>query len=474
MRLLDTKTRRLTEFQGIHPDYAILSHTWGEEEVSFQDMQDESKASTMKGYSKIKGACAEALKDEFKYIWIDTCCINKESSSELSEAINSMYAWYQNSQVCYAYLVDVPDEADPGCENSLFTKSRWFTRGWTLQELLAPSSLIFYGRDWKEIGTKASLQEVISVITGVDRSVLLSNHSGEISIAKRMSWASKRETTREEDRAYSLMGIFGINMPTLYGEGGNAFIRLQHEITKLSDDHTIFAWRGPSHGQESGLLAHSPAEFIHSADVMEVDSKQAQTSKYSMTNKGLSISLPLKPVENEKDVFLAILNCQLRNRGPLAIYLKRKEAQYVRVHPERLEIGYLDGTTLTKVYVKEKDPARFNVSHRMQPRAQYTFSIVTSIPPEAEFAISEALPSDFWSTKNGTKLLSMGGSGTSGLLMFRNRTSGEEFAVMLGVHNYIVWTDVVTNFGDETPQSIRDSYYGQKRGGTLWRNVDRK
>lgn len=129
MRLLDTKTRRLTEFQGIHPDYAILSHTWGEEEVSFQDMQDESKASTMKGYSKIKGACAEALKDEFKYIWIDTCCINKESSSELSEAINSMYAWYQNSQVCYAYLVDVPDEADPGCENSLFTKSRWFTRG---------------------------------------------------------------------------------------------------------------------------------------------------------------------------------------------------------------------------------------------------------------------------------------------------------------------------------------------------------
>jgi len=475
MRLLNSKTIELKEFLGNFPEYAILSHTWGDQEVLFQDIGNKSKARTMKGYSKIKGCCAQALKDGFEYVWIDTCCINKESSSELSEAINSMYAWYQKSQICYAYIVDVPSDEDPNSQSSSFAKSRWFTRGWTLQELLAPSHVIFYGSNWEEIGTKASLQEVISATTGVDGSVLLSNHAGEISIAKRMSWASKRETTREEDRAYSLMGIFGVNMPTIYGEGGNAFIRLQHEIMKLSDDQTIFVWVG--HGRERGLLAHSPAEFIHSGDVKAVD--DANSSEYSMTNKGLCIRLPLRPVGHENDIFLAKLNCQPGDsRGSLAIYLKKEKGQqYARIHPEKVETGdggHFSNVPTEVVYVKERDPAKFDISERMQPRARYTFSIMVKIPPEHKFSICETVPSDMRRDKNGLWFLSLDHSGISGLLMFRNDSSEEKFAVMLGVHNYTVWTDVVTNFGNETAQSIRASYYRDGgRGGSLWRGLDR-
>ena len=163
----------------------------------------------------------------------DLCCIDKTSSAELSEAINSMYRWYQESGVCYAYLADVPPNA--------FSKSRWFTRGWTLQELIAPSTVIFLDQKWQEIGTKSSLQRVISEITGIPTDILLGGDLEDASIAQRMSWASKRETTRVEDAAYCLMGIFSIHMPMLYGEGERAFIRLQEEIMRVSDDHSLFA-----------------------------------------------------------------------------------------------------------------------------------------------------------------------------------------------------------------------------------------
>ena len=128
-----------------------------------------------------------------------------------------MFHWYRNSRVCYSYLDDVPSSDEPRSENSRFRKSRWFTRGWTLQELLAPLYVVFFGSDWTEIGTKSSLQEVISDITGIDSQVLLTNYGGEISVAQRMAWASKRETSRVEDEAYCLMGFFGVNMPMLYG-----------------------------------------------------------------------------------------------------------------------------------------------------------------------------------------------------------------------------------------------------------------
>ncbi|KDR67584.1 hypothetical protein GALMADRAFT_130388, partial [Galerina marginata CBS 339.88] len=287
MRLLDVHQLKLKEFfdERKRPEYAILSHTWGEGEVSLQDLSTPA-ATAMAGFSKIKRCCELAIQDGFEYIWVDTCCIDKTSSSELSEAINSMYQWYKSATVCYAYLSDVVPGDDPTDPHSSFSQSRWFTRGWTLQELLAPKIVTFHDSDWTEIGTKFNLKAEISRITGISREVLSNEPIGAFSIAQRMSWASKRETTRVEDIAYSLMGIFGINMPTLYGEGKRAFIRLQYEILRTSDDHSLFAWIHP--WKRSGLLASSPLQFQHSQAIQRLE-VPSSGYPYSMTNKGLHI-----------------------------------------------------------------------------------------------------------------------------------------------------------------------------------------
>jgi hypothetical protein len=177
--------------------------------------------------------------------WIDSCCIDKTSSAELSEAINSMFRWYQNAQVCYAYLSDVPaiEDLDHYRKDSEFRRSKWFTRGWTLQELLAPEIVVFYNHDWVEIGTKALMSGVIRSITNIDRGFLMGESEIKPAcVAQKMSWASRRKTTRLEDTAYCLMGLFDVNMPLLYGEGEKAFYRLQLEIIKNSSDESIFAW----------------------------------------------------------------------------------------------------------------------------------------------------------------------------------------------------------------------------------------
>jgi hypothetical protein len=160
MRLLHTRKLELQEFKPREvPNYAILSHTWREEEVTLQDIKT-NQATNLQGYEKISKACFVAAADGFDFIWIDTCCIDKTSSAELSEALNSMYRWYQEAEECYAYLADVPhssvDQAI-GFTGPEFQKSRWFTRGWTLQELIAPLSVIFLDSEWKEIGTKSNL-----------------------------------------------------------------------------------------------------------------------------------------------------------------------------------------------------------------------------------------------------------------------------------------------------------------------------
>ena len=183
MRLLHSQTLKLEEFHDwtLKP-YAILSHTWGEGEVSFQEMQS-GEGSRKAGYSKILGCCKAAAADGFEYVWIDTCCIDKTSSSELSEAINSMYKWYQEAEVCYVYLADV----FPEISTSSFAKSRWFTRGWTLQELIAPSSVTFFDAHWRDIGTKASLVKPIAKITGIHIDALRNARVSRFSVAQRMS-----------------------------------------------------------------------------------------------------------------------------------------------------------------------------------------------------------------------------------------------------------------------------------------------
>jgi hypothetical protein len=178
------------------PQYAILSHTWGEDEVSFQDIRGPD-AALKAGYKKIRYVCEHALEAGLQYAWIDTCCIDKKSSAELSEAINSMFRWYHKAVYCYAYLADVPDGTDVHTETSAFTTSRWFTRGWTLQELLAPTDLMFFSTDGLYLGSKRELGKKISEITTIGEEYLHGEAPlSQASIAKRMSWASCRTTTR--------------------------------------------------------------------------------------------------------------------------------------------------------------------------------------------------------------------------------------------------------------------------------------
>ena len=192
---------------------------------------------------KIRDACAVALRNGFRYIWIDSCCIDKSSSSELSEAINSMYKWYALADMCYAYLADVPPGDDHHATRSAFRKSRWFTRGWTLQELIAPLRVEFLAEDWAPVGSKHALVNLGESITGISfRALLHLKLLERFSVAQRLSWAAKRETTRVEDRAYSLLGIFDINMPTLYCEGNRALRRLQEQIMQRIPDQSLFAW----------------------------------------------------------------------------------------------------------------------------------------------------------------------------------------------------------------------------------------
>lgn len=328
MWLIDTTTHELHMFGSDVPPYAILSHTWGPDEVTFQDIQQPLRARSKVSYSKIQGTCAEALRHDIRWAWIDSCCIDKTSSAELTEAINSMYSYYLLSRVCFVYLSDVPPLASHTSSPSLssmsqmpsLAASRWFTRGWTLQELIAPRRSIFYASDWSRIGTKGMRRDerpfvaALASVSGVFESVLSrSRQPRDYSVAERMSWAAARRTTRDEDLAYCLMGLFGVHMPVLYGEGlAHAFQRLQHEIIRTSPDETIFAWRAgpddevadPHTGERrrraqgsSGLLAASPADFARSRDVHQRALHRSSPFRlFSMTNMGLSIVAELIPL----------------------------------------------------------------------------------------------------------------------------------------------------------------------------------
>ncbi|KAK4205063.1 putative HET domain-containing protein [Triangularia verruculosa] len=263
MRLINTTDLTLREFGGNPPPYAILSHTWGEGEVTFWDMMDLPTARTKAGFSRIKHCCEQALRDRLDWAWVDTCCIDKSSSAELSETINSMFSWYERSMKCYALLSDVNTDpsdisfTDPqgyinqypvGSEGQYLTQyplftSRWWRRGWTLQELIAPRDVEFYNRAWQYLISKQTSARLIHRFSGIITLILNHTVSLEtVSVAQRMSWASNRYTTREEDMAYCLLGIFNVHMPLLYGEGAVAFQRLQHEILAATEDYTLLLW----------------------------------------------------------------------------------------------------------------------------------------------------------------------------------------------------------------------------------------
>ncbi|KAK3317429.1 heterokaryon incompatibility protein-domain-containing protein [Cercophora scortea] len=364
MRLINTATLLLEEVMGDYPGrYAILSHTWENDEISFQDMTllattnnnnqspaDSDKIKTKAGYLKVAAFTRAAAADGFTHVWVDTCCIDKTSSAELSEAINSMFRWYSKAARCYVYLADVPDGWEStlaraaehpdqggalvtthipahlrrlpwpvrGAVDHSFYQSRWFTRGWTLQELLAPVDVVFYSASWTRGPTKVQIIEHLRRITGIPYAALETGEFSAVSVADRMRWASARETTRVEDMAYCLLGIFDVNMPMLYGEGEKAFLRLQEEICKSSDDHSLFAWRQKPEGDEwalrrsnsssddggdggafsvyRGLFAKLPEEFsVPSVSLAPVDA-DGFVPPMGSTSLGFNAMFPLIPV----------------------------------------------------------------------------------------------------------------------------------------------------------------------------------
>ena len=273
MRLLDTRTYELYSFLNDPPPYAILSHTWGKEEVTFDLISDNVRRYQLEGWVKIVNCCWRARKDGWDWLWVDTCCIDKADSTELGEAINSMYRWYEAAEMCYAYLSDVPpryrlsDVAGPAPRDASinpsdgngipwvwnFRSSKWFTRGWTLQELLAPRFLLFVDHHWTSIGSREAMAHDIQEATGIEVKYLYDTATS--SVATKLSWAANRQTTREEDRAYSLLGLLGVNMPLIYGEGERAFLRLQKEFIQTQNDESVLAWGlRPSQSIESDYM----------------------------------------------------------------------------------------------------------------------------------------------------------------------------------------------------------------------------
>ena len=332
MRFLNTRT---LEFEQV-PDselhlqenqYAILSHRWGaaEDEVSFEDVRLSTNFSIKKGFRKLEGFCKVACSANCRYGWIDTCCINKGDLNELSEAINSMYRWYQGSKMCIAYLEDVPQKQ--------LTDSVWFDRGWTLQELIGPKAVTFFDYGWNIIGTKIELIADLSRKTRIPEGIL--SHATKLStcsIAQRMSWAANRVTTRVEDRAYSLMGLFDVNMPMIYGEREKAFLRLQQNIIQKSKDESIFAWATEFPGNTttySGLFAPSPLAYASCSNIVQTQGSHG----FSENNGELSMRLRILPHSSE--TYGAVLNCTDRahpnSRAFILIGRTSTEDEYVRV-----------------------------------------------------------------------------------------------------------------------------------------------
>ncbi|RYP22844.1 hypothetical protein DL765_001440 [Monosporascus sp. GIB2] len=282
MRLINVETLELKLFTSQDvPPYAILSHTWRDEEVSLADFTSNAVQS-MRGYYKIKECRSKAHSDGYDWAWVDTCCIDKTSSVGLSESINSMFKWYEQAQVCYAYLDDMSS----------------FTTG--------PGA---------KLGTKANLLEEICAASGISTSHLtLAPHPDNdycqipgwrlASIAQKMSWASNRSTSRVKDEAYCLMGLFDVNMPLLYGEGTKAFRRLQEEIIKLSDDQSILTWTDQSIDQQ-GILAPSPRSFRSSRQIEKLVVKE----KFLVDSAGIvqPRTLPLAVASNQLRIYAPLI-----------------------------------------------------------------------------------------------------------------------------------------------------------------------
>jgi hypothetical protein len=355
MWLLNTQTLKLEAFLGKIPSYAILSHRWEDEELSFGDVTPEYQH--LKGYQKVKAFCEEAEKNDFQYVWVDTCCIDKKSSAELGEAINSMYMWYERADICYAYLCDIQG-------NRGIAESSWFTRGWTLQELLAPTSLQFYDSRWSPIASRYELSAELEVITGIPQLALRSFRHDDFCVAEKMAWAARRQTTREEDSAYCLLGLFNVNMPLLYGEGSKAFLRFQEEIMKVSTDLSILLWQGRA-SPMNGMLAAAPSSFKKDGRIpLNLPRHKTLfniTRGWTTNNAGTDLQLHVYPylfTRETNKIFLACVH-EINNlwHAEYGIFLEELNGPESQVMPVYRRVS-VDGDAWIKIELPHRNARR--------------------------------------------------------------------------------------------------------------------
>lgn len=383
MRLLNVHTLELRDFFDCNvPKYAILSHRWGKHEPSSEEFRT-GRAIKGPGYKKVVNLCLllrarselkwsnqfkhdEWSRQKLDWCWVDTCCVDKHSSAELSESVNSAWKWYSRAAICVVYLADVKTEGKTSKQVlEAFCSSSWWTRGWTLPELLAPQRLLLVDADWRVLGHKCNrtclcrydaswarnygprLNEVVSNVTSIPNIYL--EHTETISsasIARRMSWAAHRVTSREEDAAYCLLGLFDVHMPIVYGEGDQAFLRLQEEIVKRTNDQSIFAWQARwSRAHWAGLFARRPAHFkglgdVECTGVMPI-------APYTMTHNGVELRANVQRVHDatlKRDVYIVKLNCTHWDRTsgrqvPVELAVVPAEARYGPQSCGRVDFG---------------------------------------------------------------------------------------------------------------------------------------
>lgn len=351
--------------------------------------------------------------------------------------------------------------ADPKGE---FARCRWFTRGWTLQELIAPPEIYFYNATWKRVGTKSKLWRSLSHITGVQQIALEDPRrifGNEFSVARKMSWAANRSTSRKEDIAYCLLGIFNVNMPLLYGEGLSAFTRLQEEIIKISNDQSLFAWEHadglPSHGN---LLASHPRNFSNGATIMQWRNCPALWKQsYTLTNTGLHVSIPLLERPSDRTT-IAPLRCYYQDNLKALIGLPLTAQESGRSYHLRFQWPRLALTEdITKVDI-DKPVEDICILHNRNlsiPAAavrQPHSALVSILPPDGDDAqlvryslnLEEFSPREFWSLGTCTFVPKDGSH-----YIFEYKSNGKaiygSFFVTVTCDGQLVTRDVVVAFG---------------------------
>ncbi|KAI5988129.1 heterokaryon incompatibility protein-domain-containing protein [Pisolithus marmoratus] len=499
------------ELDDMATSYAILSHRWGTE-VSYEEMiglmkmeeQEREEIRKRDGHQKIIKSCEQATKDGYRWLWIDTCCIDKRSSSELSEAINSMYRWYQNAGVCYAYLSDVKELAIPAEKNDKFHQSNgwpeWFVRGWTLQELIAPKQVEFFNKDWVSIGNKQRFAPTLENITGIPLEVLTDGLAvSRVCVAQIMSWAAKRKTTRVEDRAYSLMGLLGVNMPMLYGEGKKAFQRLQLEILRTSSDQSVFAW-DRYRPRTGSVLAEDPSDFEMSGYIRKVEpadygdklleyieeeklgdprgndilgwnrrthrrklaalrdaANSQQCRTFTVSNAGIQVFLPVLPFPDSPAHFRVILACSFYDRKLIPIDFApsedyRKQDIDTELYPEfkTLHLAYHQD-------VSEKC-REFTVDDKHASYHGFTRCGTHDGTICGENAAVSSLTADF--------IIPISSDGCI-CIVYANNDTGSRFAVGLGNYLGQGWVHVVSDGCSPTRQESWDGF-GEGAFDQMW------